>query len=113
MYTRAIRGDYVVVPPHIYIRELMLAVINQRSLRLRILIGAFVPKAPDTLNPNGDFIIRLLGLLTEPVGSCETGALQGPLHHKSILAVKPGGEPAAKLPSPPDPPNCTLPKGRG
>ena len=61
VYTRAIRGDYVVVPPHIYIRELMLAVINQRSLGLRILIGAFVPKAPDTLKPNGCAIIRFGG----------------------------------------------------
>ena len=46
-----------------------------------------MPKAPDTLNPNGISIIRLLGLLTEALASCGNGALQGPLGHKSIYAV--------------------------
>ena len=65
-----------------------------------------MPKAPDTLNPNGAHIIRLLGLLTEPVGSCVTGALQGPLPHKSIFRCEVcGGSRRLRL-LPPTPPFC-------
>ena len=78
VYTRAIRGDYVVVPPHIYIRELMLAVINQRSLRLRILIGAFVPKAPDTLYPIGNSITHIEWAEAHINIRVEPGPFRGP-----------------------------------
>ena len=65
---RAIRGDYVVVPPHIryyYVvvvphnnRGLMPAKSNKLRLKRSILIGPFLRKGPDTLNPNGCAIIH-------------------------------------------------------
>ena len=70
------------------------------STNSTFLIGCLLRKHPDTLNPNGSSIIRLLGLLTEPAASCGTGALQGPLCHKSIFAEQLWGEPAPPGPSP-------------
>ena len=71
---------------------------------LSLLIGASVPEAPDTLNPNGIAIIHNLGHLTVPGYSCGIGPLQGALCHKSKFAVKLPGGTGACGPFPPDPP---------
>ena len=73
-----------------------------------ILIGLFVPKSPDTLNPNGDAIIHLLGLLTEPANSCGTGPLQGALHHKSVSRCEAVGGAGGFASFPPHPPFAPL-----
>merc|ERR1712226_1654455 len=55
-----IRTDYVVVSPHIIrVRIHKILTLNALGLQPRaILIGCFVPKHPDTLNPNGNSIIH-------------------------------------------------------
>merc|ERR1712060_647172 len=56
-----IRTDYVVVSPHIIrVRIHKILTLNVTALtgRYYILIGCFVPKHPDTLNPNGNSIIH-------------------------------------------------------
>merc|ERR1711862_799577 len=107
-----IRTDYVVVSPHIIrVRIHKILTLNVTALtgRYYILIGCFVPKHPDTLNPNGNSIIHSEAAHSLIV-HVEPGPFRGPFTINLVsLSSSEGSRPLRGLPL--RLPICTPPFG--